>query len=399
MKKVTFPSFLKEAFYNDYKFSVIPCGRRVGKTYNSMQWLVLELLKNPDYSALWVDTRQQNIDAYYQRYFAPFLQKLGVPAKYNQQKKLLTFPNGSYMDFGSAERPENLEGFQYDRGVLNEAGIILKKNSLWDNTLRPMFKGDHVKVKIIGTSKGKNKFFDLYQMGKDPDEKEYNSYHYSVFDSPFWSHEELEKIRKRTPEEVWRQEYLAEFLDGAGSVFRNINQCIREPKHGLRVDVMAVDLAKHQDFTVITLGNKAEKQIISQDRFNQIDWGFQKKRIYDTWQHNDKPKVLIDSTGAGDPIFDDLKAAGMNIEGYKFTNESKKELIQGLSVAMDNAQIFYPNIPNLLSELEVFGYDITAAGNIRYNAPDGFHDDAVISLALANHLIKTSKAITLTWLD
>jgi hypothetical protein len=39
----------------------------------------------------------------------------------------MTFANGSVIDFGSAERPENLEGFSYDFVVLNEAGIILKK--------------------------------------------------------------------------------------------------------------------------------------------------------------------------------------------------------------------------------------------------------------------------------
>lgn len=394
---LTIPTFLKPALENDTKFSIIPAGRRTGKTLNVQQWLLIELLKNPEMAGLWVDTTQANIDAYVERYFKKTLKPIWSMCNYNQQKKLLTLPNGSYIDFGSAERPENLEGFQYSRGVLNEAGIILKKESLWNNTLLPMFKGKDTRVKVVGTPKSKNTFHKLFVRGNsgDPD---YRSFHYSAYDSPFWEEEEIEKMRRTMPEEVFRQEMLAEFLDDAGAVFRNIGGSIRKPAEGLSVDVMAIDLAKHQDFTVIMAGNREHKQIIEIDRFNQIDWSFQKNRIFNMWQKFGKPKVILDSTGAGDPIFDDLRNAGMSVEGYKFTNQSKAELIQGLSLAMDNGEIFYPDDRTLIGELEVFGYDVTPSGNIRYNAPEGFHDDTVIALALFNYMIKSSVEVRLTWL-
>ena len=391
---LTIPTFLKPALENDIKFSIIPAGRRTGKTYNVVQWQSLKMLEKPNRTGLWVDTTQSNIDAYVERYFKQILKPIWHLCHYSAQKKVLTFPNGSYIDFGSAERPENLEGFEYNFSVLNEAGIILKRERLWYNTLLPMFKGKDTRVKVIGTPKGKNTFHKLYAT----DDPEYKTFHYSAYDSPFWDHAELDKLKATMPEEVWKQEYMAEFIEGAGAVFRNIGGGIREPAEDLPVTAMTIDLAKHQDFTVITLGNIEAKQAISQDRFNQIDWGFQKNRIYNTWQANGQPKVLIDSTGVGDPIFDDLKAAGMNIEGFKFTNTSKAELIQSLSVAMDNNEIFYPNYPILINELEVFGYDISPMGNIRYNAPDGLHDDAVISLALFNHLCKTNVQVKIGWL-
>lgn len=394
---LTLPTFLRAALENEYKFSVIPAGRRTGKTFNVAQWFLVQLLANPGSAGLWVDTTQANIDAYVERYFKVLLKPIWQLCDYNQQKKLLKLPNGSYIDFGSAERPENLEGFQYRFGVLNEAGIILKKESLWYNTLLPMFKGASTRVKIIGTPKGKNMFHKLYVMGQDTTQDEYRSFHFSAYDSPFWDKGELDQVSTQVPQEAWRQEYLAEFLEGAGSVFRNIGACIKAPID-LPIDVLAIDLAKHQDFTVIIGGNRAAKQALTIDRFNQIDWNFQKNRIYNMWLKNNKPKVIIDSTGAGDPIYDDLKAAGMNIEGYKFTNQSKMELVQGLSVAMDNQEISYMNDPVLVSELEVFGYDITPSGNIRYNAPDGFHDDTVIALALFNYMVKTMVEVSIGWL-
>lgn len=394
---VEVPQFIKPALYNDYKYSIIVAGRRTGKTYNAIQWLLETLMTTDATSAIHIDTTQGNIQKYVDRYYKKFLKPIWHLCSWNSQKYILTLPGGKYIDFGSAERPENLEGFDYDLALLNEGGHILKKDTFWYNTLQPMFK--QAIVRIIGTPKSKNLFHNLYELGKSGSDSDYTSFHFTAYDSPFWKKEQLEKIKKNIPEEFFRQEYLAEFLEGAGSVFRSIHECIREPEQGLKANVMAVDLAKHQDFTVITLANKEQKQVIEMDRFNQIDWGFQKDRIVNTWEKNGKPKLVIDSTGAGDPIFDDLKNHGVQVEGYKFTNKTKNELIKSLSVAMDNRDINFPNINYLVSELEVFGYDMTPSGNIRYNAPSGHHDDAVISLALANYLIQNSVNVSLSWID
>ena len=150
---------------------------------------------------------------------------------------------------------------------------------------------------------------------------------------------------------------------------------------------MSVDLAKHQDFTVCYIADQNTKTVVYQDRFNQIDWGFQKTRILNLYQKYECKEAIIDSTGVGDAIFDDLQRAGMNVRSFKFTGTTKNPLIQNLSVAIDNQAIsFYP-FPELISELEIFGYEVSKMGAIRYNAPDGYHDDCVISLALINELM------------
>jgi hypothetical protein len=315
--------------------------------------------------------------------------------KWNQQKKILHLPRGSYIDFGSAERPENMEGFHYPRSVLNEGGIILKKPSLWDNTLQPMFKGKDTRVKVIGTPKGRNKFYDLFMRKEDPD---FSQYHFSAYDSPFWEHDELNKIKTQVPQEVWRQEYLAEFLEGAGMVFRNIQQCISDVQLNKGTEgrsyVIGIDLAKHRDFTVATVAEMQTKQVVHMDRFNQIDWTFQKQRIISLWERFNRGKIVLDSTGVGDTIYDDLKMQNINVIPYKFTSGSKQQLIQNLSVSMDNMEIRFPPIQALIDELELFEYNITPSGNVKYSAPEGFHDDIVISLALTNYgLGSTNTAI------
>lgn len=340
----------------------------------------------PGEPALWVDTSQVNLDRYVQRYFKPMLTKMNLwqDCDWLFHKKMLKLHNGSYIDFGSAERPELMEGFGYSRCVLNEGGIIFKKAGLWDNVLFPMIK--QAKTRIIGTPKGNNKFKDLYHSNPH--------YSFNCFDSPFWSDKEIEAAKKAMTQEAFNQEMLAQFIEGAGAVFRNINECIGgvlldKPQGGRYV--LAADLAKHQDFTVIMVGDTLTNQVVYFDRFNQIDWGLQKARISEAYNKFKCAEGIIDATGVGDSVFDDLLNMGLNVEGFKFTSPSKQELVSNLSVAMDNLEIKYPSIPELIDELTLYAYEQRADGRFKYSAPEGFHDDTVMALALLNKLFHVKK--------
>lgn len=378
---------MHNAFFDPKPFGTIRSCRRSFKTMGATRYIIEKLLDTPNSTGIWVDTINKNIDRYYERYFKPLA---GEVTDWNYQKKTLQFVNGSYLDFGSAESPENMEGFEYDYYILNEAGIILKKDSLWDNTLRPMFKNAKG-GRILGTPKGKNKFHKLCNLQAE----DWCHYAFNIFDCPFYTQTETDKLKTETPQEVWKQEYLAEFIDGAGSVFRNISGCIQnenydKPKPNYSY-VMSVDLAKHTDFTVIYVAERETKKIIYQERFNQIDWGFQKLRIQSVYERFNIQIGIVDSTGVGDSVFDDLVNMGMYFQGFKFTSTSKNQLIQNLSVAIDNQDLTFFNFPELISELEIYGYEVSAMGNIRYNAPDGYHDDCVISLALINNLLQVGE--------
>jgi hypothetical protein len=153
-------------------------------------------------------------------------------------------------------------------------------------------------------------------------------------------------------------------------------------------DVLAIDLGKHQDFTVIMAGNTATREVVYIDRFNKIDWGFQKKRIVNAIEQFNRPHVIIDSTGVGDSVYDDLSRLNVNITPFRFTQQSKTQIIQNLSIAIENKEIFYPRNEVLLKELDAYSYEVSPMGNIRYNAPSGMHDDTVVTLALLNELVR-----------
>ena len=147
--------------------------------------------------------------------------------------------------------------------------------------------------------------------------------------------------------------------------------------------VMGVDLGKHEDFTVLTVIDKWNNNVVYWDRFKDIEYPFQKKRIKATAERYNNARIIVDSTGVGEPIQEDLAREGLFVDDFKFTNQSKKELVEKGSIFIEQKNVFIPNKPELIDELKSFGYQLTDAGNVVYKAPQGLHDDAVFSLLLA----------------
>ena len=177
----------------------------------------------------------------------------------------------------------------------------------------------------------------------------------------------------------------------SSTVFRNIEACSKanpaEPVFEEHYH-LGVDLAKHIDYTVIIIFN-SKGEMVYMDRFNELDWAIQRERIKAIAKKYNDAQCWIDSTGVGEPIYEDLVNDGVNVEGYKFTNESKKQIIQNLMISLEQEKIriFHKEDPLgrvLRDEMLIFEYEMTPSGLIRYQAPEGYHDDCVIALALAN---------------
>ena len=364
------------------RFRVAVMGRRWGKTTFAVHELFEAAQRvpgvywwvGPDYEAVekgwWILTSSVPEELI-------FKQRLTTP-------KFLTLENGSRIYFRTGSNPNSLRGEGLTGLVMDEAALIDK--NAWDYVLRPSLADHEGWALFIGTPLGNQSWFnDLYLHGKSEDEEwsDWESFNAPTSENPYVKKEELERIKKQMSEETFRQEFLAEFLDDSGSVFRNIRECVMgdfEPPEFGKKYVMGVDLAKHEDYTVITVLNHAG-HLVHFDRFNRLDYTFQKARIVNIARRY-SAQVLMDVTGVGDPIYDDL-VHKIRVLPYLFTNESKRKLIINLSIGIDKKSVTFPVQAELQNELEKFGYQISPHGNIRYGASSGFHDDCVISLALA----------------
>jgi hypothetical protein len=296
--------------------------------------------------------------------------------------------------FLSADNPDNIRGFGFQGVVIDEAAAI--PADVWHYVLRPTIAQTLGWAVFVSTPKGHNWFYDLYTRGMDPSERDYASFAFPSKASPYFPAKEWDEARRTLPEDVFRQEYMAEFMEDSAGVFRNVDGCLireegttkdaNDAKLGcIRNVVIGCDVAKHTDFTVLVAMDAETGRCFAMDRFNHLDWPIQKERIL-TFARKYRGRLILDASGVGDPIFDDLKRVYVDIEPFKFTSLSKTELVQRLIVAVEQRKVAWSaGWEVLTAEMRRYEYQIGPSGGITYSAPGGYHDDCVMALALANH--------------
>jgi hypothetical protein len=146
---------------------------------------------------------------------------------------------------------------------------------------------------------------------------------------------------------------------------------------------VGVDLAKSNDYTVITPFDLTTFRVCPQDSFNQIDYTLQKTKIEAAFLRHNKALVVVDNTGVGVPIVDDLVNKGINVAPYRFTFNSRNELLVNLQILLEQDRIKIPDNEELLEQLEAAVWDISENGRSRIVVPEPMHDDRLMSLALA----------------
>ena len=357
-------------------------GRRWGKTTFAVHEIAERALDKPGVY-WWVGPDYEAVEKGWWILMSALPEELIVSQR-RSLPKFIEFENGSRIYFRTASKPDRLRGEGLSGLVIDEAAQIDRR--AWEYVLEPALTDHKGWALFIGTPMGKKSWFnEFYLHGQSPDKEwsDWESFLAPTYENPFIDKNEIERMKKQMPEEIFRQEFLADFMDDNSSVFRMIEECVKgdyeEPEFGKQY-VMGVDLAKHEDYSVITVLNHAG-HLVYFDRFNKLDYNFQKERIVSA-ARTYSAQVLMDVTGVGDPVYDDLKHK-IRVVPYRFTNKSKQELIMNLSIGIDKRSISFPQNAELLTELEKFGYQISPFGNIVYGAPPGFHDDCVISLALA----------------
>ena len=198
---------------------------------------------------------------------------------------------------------------------------------------------------------------------------------------------------------IWLGEPLAQANNAA---FRNVVDIVRDYVVPIGYNpefnyVLGADLARSVDYTVLTVINKQLKRVDYVERMeneNRTSWSYQKEKILAVSRMYGNAMTIVDSTGVGDPIVEDLQRMGCNVyyneteagkttPGVKFTAASKENLIEKLKIAIELKLFTIPRVPWLIRELERFECITLPSGNHRWQARDGEHDDGVMSLALA----------------
>jgi len=365
------------------RFKVLVAGRRWGKTRLGVNMCMDAASRGK--RAWWVAPSYKMAKVGWRP-----LMRLGlkIGAQVSKSDWSVILPGGGEVWVRSADTPNSLRGDGLDLVVMDECAYILQ--SAWTEGLRPALSDRKGGALFISSPAGLNWFFNLYQNGQD-DGEEWMSWRKPTGDNPYIDPAEIEAARRSLPERVFRQEYLAEFLSD-GTYFQKITEActVKQPDppemHTGHYVVGGLDWAMAEDYTVLTLVCRDCNKAIYWDRFNQIDFTYQRKRVKESCQRYGIAGLLPERNSIGEPNIEMLLQEGVpilkidGVPGFNTTASSKPALIQRLAAALEHDGLKAP--ADYDGELRAYQVE-NSGGRPKFGAPNGMHDDRVISLALA----------------
>ena len=245
MADLNFPllPWQQEVFADKTRFKVIAAGRRCGKSRLAATTLIIEALKCPAGSAvLYVSpTMGQS-----RQIIWDLLLEIGreVISGSHVNNLDITMINGARIYVRGADRPDTLRGVSLTYAVLDEVADI--KPEAWEQVIRASLSDKKGRCMMIGTPKGRNWFYDMFNLGKDGTDPEWKSWHFTTEDNPLIDPTEIESAKKTLSSFAFKQEYLASFDNAGSDVFKEdwIKYGV-EPEHGSFF--IAIDLAGFEE--------------------------------------------------------------------------------------------------------------------------------------------------------
>lgn len=375
---------LKACFDKDTTYITLNGSRQVGKTVICTIATLKWALETPGQCVMVVSPTDSQVKKVYKQILLMVEPMMFFikSCKIQSGDSEIIFRNGSIILFRSALSDNTLRGYSNTHLILDECAFI--KEETWNTILAPTLTVRGKKVLFCSTPKCNNFFARLFHKGLEQIDKTYKSFKLTYHHNPYANVKFILDQQIILPDEVFRQEYLGEFIDSAGC-FRNINEvCILKKAIYQTTEqyYIGVDIAFKGDYTVaICLNSKNE--MVDYVRFNNteiIHLTTTLKEFFNKW----KPKkILIESNNQGLPVIQTLRSQGVqNLNEFATTGVSKPLMINQLIAAVGKKEIKLLNDEIIKSEFNAFVATITKTGSIKYAASYG-HDDIVMSIAIA----------------
>ena len=367
----------------DEKYFALNIGRQFGKTLLGINQLLYWAINDRGCTIAWVTPVYKQG----KKVFAELEHAVAKSGLFEFNKSDLRITGfGSSIEFFSGERPDNIRGNTFDYMVIDE--FAFTRPELWDEVLSATVMVKGKKVIFISTPKGKNHFHRVCLQHNYDDR--YRYFHFTSYDNPMIHPNELDERKRSLPEHIFRQEYLAEFVDNASGLFKNVRGCIGQAERSSRM-YGGLDIGRADDYTVLTILNE-QGEMVRVDRWRHDDWSNIIDKVSDLIR---KYNVIttVEVNNQGDVFFEMLhKIHPTKVVPFVTTSKSKPILIEDLALSFEQRSIRVNDVGWLLDELEAFTYIYNPnTRGVQYSAPVGMHDDGVMSLALAWHSIKSNK--------
>jgi len=296
-----------------------------------------------------------------------------------------------------------LRGYTADLIIADECSFMPEE--VITQVMFPMLSTTNGTAIFLSTPWGRNHFF--YRAFMDPN---YSVHHVRSSESLLITKEFLEEQRRNMTAETYKMEYEAEFTEAATSFFPQdlIRSCVDSEMEFISSIEDPVtsgqyfggcDLGKLADYSVFTIVSKEDemlrlvflRQFSLETPYSSVI-GF----IVRAQQKFHFIKILIDKSGVGEAVTEEMKAQGLaNAEGQAFTAQSKAEMLGYLKVKMQQGLFKMPYDRKLCEQINEQRFEYTNSGQLKFWHPTGSHDDQLWGLAMAVWATKGEKPSTL----
>lgn len=365
------------------KVKVLSMGRRWGKSVLGGV-ICMNVLRQHGRVAWVVPTYKngRNLWRFARSVAAPLPRSFDV----SKTERMITTHRGGFFGIYSADNADAIRGEWFNLVVIDEAARVAEDD--WSDTIQPTLADADGDAILISTPKGKNWFWQEWIKGQSHEDGVMSWQAPSAANPSPTIRDAARKAEQRLPARSYQQEWLAQFVDD-GSIFRGVQDCATAqpaPRVEGHTYVMGCDWGKYNDYTVLTVIDATTHQMVALDRFNQIDYSLQLGRVQALAERYQPEVIVAEKNSMGDPIVERLfYEHNLPVQPFNTTNASKAKIIDALSLAFERRSIGILHEPSLIAELQAYEAERLPGGLLRYAAPDGLHDDQVMSLALAWH--------------
>lgn len=371
--------FQREIHQRLKRFSVLVLHRRAGKTVLAVNQLIHSCL-----------TAKRN-DARF-GYIAPYLKQSksiawdyvklytrAVPGmRYNESELAADFPNGSRLRLFGADNPDTMRGLYFDGVVPDEVADM--RPETWGEVIRPALADRKGWCLFIGTPKGMNLFYDLYQQGQtDP---AWYSAIYRADETGAIDAEELDLARRAMSDAQFRQEFLCDFAAATDNTLITIDvvaaavkRVVTERDLAGLPRILGVDVARFGDDRSVIQKRQGfaafPPQVIKgADNMHLVGLVAQEAVA---WKAN---AIFIDA-GRGEGVIDRLRQLGFQVVEVNFGAKATQPRFVNKRAEMWSDMATWlavggaiPNEPELKTDLCVPTYSYDAANRFKLESKD-----------------------------
>lgn len=386
------------------KFKVAIIGRQWGKSYFARIEAVKKAVTQGK-TVWWVAPTYKTALPHW-RALKRMLQDAPFLISKNEQQWYMEFSSGGSISIKSADRPDTLRGESLDFIIIDEAAFI--PEYVWTNVLLgSMGAREGAQALFISTPNGKNWLYKLYCMGQEDHptyDPNWKSWRFPSNTSPYFQKDLFNAAKKTLTKAAFEREFLASFESSDSTVFTNLDDwCVLKPRFATEDDyiIMGVDFGRKNDYTVANIFDRNTGHQLAIERFQEPSLETQVTILKKLVQRWDPQRMNMEENSFGVAVIQRLKEETkdmrVSIRPIYMTNPRKLDLIDNYIVNLEQGRtlLLAPDTTEgsaQYEEMTSYNVKTTASGlSVTYNAASGFHDDCIMSAALANKDIRRKK--------